>query len=515
MYIPLALISSLLPLLGALPAKAAVVSDNTTWPYQVYKSSSAEPPSLEFTKAGTQSPGYLFFQQNGNGAHQYSLFIMSDTNELVWQGLYGDFTAFRTQEFEGRPVLTFFNGIAFSAPWGYGYGIFQILDDSYESIYNVTIEHENFHTIDLVDTSGFQSWLDIHESNITPQGTMLVTGYNVTQLDLSSVGGPEDGWIADSLFYEVDIRTNKILYRWRHRDHLDEMPLANVIPYYPISYFGNESYPWGPFHINSVDKFQDGSYLISSRYYCSLFKLSVDGTVEWTLDGQSGGDFTLGEGLSFAYQHDARIRKEDGNTYLISLFDNAHSDADSSANGATETSGLFIEVNAETKQATLVQKFVDPQDSIASVSQGNLQLLPNGNVIMGYGSVPKIKEFSTNGSTLVTAKFGPDQVVQSYRAYRSPWVGRPKTSPSAFACREQNSSTTQVFMSWNGATEHSLWSIYTGATEANMTLVAQVQKTGFETTATIDGQPEYIRVKAEGANITAGVSSIITSENYC
>lgn len=45
----------------------------------------------------------------------------------------------------------------------------------------------------------------------------------------------------------------------------------------------NSSAPYGYFHINSVEKFNDGSYLISSRYYCSLFKITKDGSVDWTL----------------------------------------------------------------------------------------------------------------------------------------------------------------------------------------------------------------------------------------
>lgn len=176
-----------------------------------------------------------------------------------------------------------------------------------------------------------------------------------------------------------------------------------------------------------------------------------------------------------------------------------------------------MHVDADTMEATLVQTFVDPQDSITSISQGSLQTLPNGNVIMGYGSNPKIKEFSSNGSTLMTAQFGPNFEVQSYRAYRAPWVGRPNTQPDVFICREQqaNSTTTQVYMSWNGATEHSTWSIYAGPTEANTTLAARVEKTGFETVATINGLPEYIIAMAEGVNITTGVSSAVTSTAQC
>ena len=274
------------PFLACLFEAGRASAQNTTWPWQTYKSNPAEPPSLKITKSGPTSPGYLFFDQNGPHGHNYSLFIMSDDNELIWQGGAGDFSDFRTQTFEGKPVLTFFNGVSLSEPYGWGHGIIQILDDSYESIYNVslTAEQEGFRTISDIDPSQLVSYLDIHEAHITNQDTILVTEYNVTQHNLSSVGGPVDGWVTDSLFYELDIKTNEVLFRWSVLDHVDQIPIEDVLQFYPLEDYGkNQSLPYGYFHINSVDKFEDGSYLINSRFYCAMFKVARNGTVEWTL----------------------------------------------------------------------------------------------------------------------------------------------------------------------------------------------------------------------------------------
>lgn len=211
---------------------------------------------------------------------------MSDDNELIWQSVIGDYSAFRTQTFEGKPVLTYFNGISLPEPYGWGHGIIQILDDSYTSIYNIslTAEEEDFVTIASLDPTQLVSYLDMHEARITAQDTILVTTYNVTQYDLSSVGGPKDGWVADSLFYELDIKTNEILFKWSALAHVDQIPIENVVDFYPIADYGmNQTIPYGYFHINSIDKFDDGSYVISSRYYCSIFKILKDGSVEWTL----------------------------------------------------------------------------------------------------------------------------------------------------------------------------------------------------------------------------------------
>jgi hypothetical protein len=277
--------------LGALAVRALSYNgtywptNGTSWPWQTFKSEpSLQPPALQITKNGTTHPGYLFFTQDGSYGHNYSRFIMTDDGELVYQAGYGEYTDFRTQELDGKAVLSFFDGITFSEPNGWGYGVLEIQDDSYQSIYNVTINGTGLNTLGSFDRENLQSWFDMHEATMTSEGTILATLYNVTQTDLTSVGGPEDGWLADCLFYEVDIKTNEIIHRWSAIEHKDEIPLIDALPTYPLKDYGqNSSFPWGPFHINTVNKLDDGSWLISSRHYCSVFLLHPNGTVAWTL----------------------------------------------------------------------------------------------------------------------------------------------------------------------------------------------------------------------------------------
>lgn len=174
-------------------------------------------------------------------------------------------------------------------------------------------------------------------------------------------------------------------------------------------------------------------------------------------------------------------------------------------------------VNTETMTATLDQEYVNPQDSVYAISQGNVQLLDDGHVVMGYGSTPKIREFSPDGSTVMTAQFGPgDGLLFSYRAYRLPWVGHPTEPPNVFACIDQLSNKTMVYMSWLGATEHEAWKVYTGSSISSLTLAAHVKRAGFETMASIPGhQAPLIRVEAEEMGVTSGVSPIVSPRNSC
>ena len=280
-------------LLASLAYLLLVFAQNTTssWPWQTFKSlPGLEPPVLSINKTGETSPGILFFPQSGREAHNYSLNIFREDGELVWVSGYGDYAAFRRTMLFGEPVLAFFKGITFPEPWGFGYGVVYILNQQYENIYNVTLWNSTYplqSISPLYDPTLYQpfSWIDMHENLITPDGTMFVGAMNVTPWDLSSIGGPKEGWVVDSIVMELNVTNSEILWQWSHLDHVNEVSLASAIPTYPLGDLGrNSSYPWGPFHINSVERFEDGSLLISSRHYCSIFKVNRNGTVEWTLN---------------------------------------------------------------------------------------------------------------------------------------------------------------------------------------------------------------------------------------
>lgn len=93
----------------------------------------------------------------------------------------------------------------------------------------------------------YPSNIDLHELQITANGSLLVTANNVTQADLTSVGGPKHGWVVDCLVYEIDIATNEVLFKWSSLDHLDQLPFSDSL--YPLGSEGfngkNQSLAWG------------------------------------------------------------------------------------------------------------------------------------------------------------------------------------------------------------------------------------------------------------------------------
>lgn len=264
----------------ARPPGAAAETDNDQpmWPLQSFKSTPVQAPYMNVTKNGQTELGYLFISPHDMLRETGYPMIYDDDGQLVWRGAQMNISAYQPQMLDGEPVLAYWNGYLFP---GFGYGGISIVNSSYDEIYRVTLPGKDHKFLTVADPQTFESYIDIHESQITDQGTMLVTAVNNTQMDLRSLGGPEDGWVQDGLFYEIDIKTNEVLFRWSTVEHVSELPFSDIV--LPLNGEGeNGTEPFEYPHLNSVAKYGD-SYLVSSRYMCSLFFIDKNGNVTWNL----------------------------------------------------------------------------------------------------------------------------------------------------------------------------------------------------------------------------------------
>ena len=119
----------------------------------------------------------------------------------------------------------------------------------------------------------------------------------------------------------------------------------------------------------------------------------------------------------------------------------------------------MVEIDEDAMRATLVREYTHP-DKLLSATQGNVQVLPNGNVFVGWGSSPVISEFSHDGELLFDAAFPTEG--ETYRAFRFPWKGYPKTHP-AIAAESGQGDKVKIYASWNGATEVATWQVLAGS----------------------------------------------------
>jgi hypothetical protein len=224
----------------------------------------------------------------------------------------------------------------------------------------------------------------------------------------------------------------------------------------------------------------------------TIYKLDHSGEIIWRLGGKSS-DFTMGAGTRFAWQHDAR-RRPDG---TLSVLDNGATPAVERRSRA-----LILALDETAMAAELVAQYSHP--GVLAGSQGNVQLLDNGNVFVGWGEVPRVTEFDHGGQIVFDALLGAKY--QSYRAFRESWSGLPAQAP-AMALRGSPGSAT-AYASWNGATDVGSWQLLAGAGEDRLAVVARARTAGFETAVRGTARGPWFAVQAlDGAGGTLGQSS--------
>jgi len=136
---------------------------------------------------------------------------------------------------------------------------------------------------------------------------------------------------------------------------------------------------------------------------------------------------------------------------VISIYDNG-------SNGLTtvntQSSGMIIALNMNTKIATLEQQYRwSFTNSLSSALQGNPQLLGDdttSNKFMGGGSWPAVAEFTDDGTADFAASLnqGFQGIVMSYRAYTFNWSSTPANAvPAVYAYVMTRNSSTSDYVS--------------------------------------------------------------------
>jgi hypothetical protein len=342
----------------------------------------------------------------------------------------------------------------------------------------MVIVDQSYRTIERIRTpNGFKP--DLHEFLITPRDTAVLITYPLVRADLSKYGRLRNGVLVDSVIQEIEIDTGLVIFEWHS---IGKIALAEAMPVVVI----NPRAPWDYVHANSVDVDTDGDFIMSARATWGVYKIDREtGRIVWRLGGKKS-TFKLGPGVRFAYQHDAQ-RRADG---AITVFDNAAAPAVRKSSRA-----LAIRLDEKAKTATLMRAVRHPRGYLAA-TQGNEQTLPGGNILVGWGSQRSFTEFDPAGRVLWDARTATGY--ESYRAYRMPWVGRPFTRPRAAASDEAGAGT-DVYASWNGATEVASWEILAGSSASALTPVGSGPRTGFETRIAVPGVPRFVAARAKDA----------------
>ncbi len=372
-------------------------------------------------------------------------------------------TNLQVSSYEGKPVLAYWEG---HIDLGVGFGNDFLLGADYRPVAQIH--------------AGNGYYADLHELQLTPQGSAYVSAYTLVRADLRSVGGSKDGALQDPVVQLIDIETGLVMFEWHTYGHVALTDSYANSPHDP-------NRPWDFFHLNSIDPdpWGDGNFLISSRNTWAVYEVNRrSGAVEWRLGGKKPS-FHMGPGTGTAYQHDARWQPD----HTLTIFDN----------GAVPKAHPYsraIRESIDFKHRTVSLQGRDVRvPAILSGSQGNVEALANGNWFVGWGEAPYFTEFNAAGQVLFDGHL--PYPAQIYRSYRFEWNATPATVPSIAV--KAAGGATSVYASWNGATAVHGWRILAGGSPASLSTIAEVPVSAFETAATVPSAGPVFAVQALGA----------------
>ncbi|KAJ4011127.1 hypothetical protein NW752_007338 [Fusarium irregulare] len=456
--------------------------NDKTFLFRRFKSSPHKPPHVEWNPNGGElSKGYVFITPQSTGEEtglvQAGSFIMKQNAELVYAHDEAPFDSegLRVQNINNEQFLTLWRGTRKGA---HGFGQAMIMNSQYEK----TIIH-----LDAIISNKFgkkfKGQLDFHEQELTTRGTILVTAYNTTAFNLTQMGGTGEGYVSDSMFFEIDIETEEILFSWSALDHF--WPEDSMLPLITESGNGTATSPYDFFHLNSVQAINHDSFLISSRNFWSVYLISrSNGKVLWELRGNTkGGSFGgIPPHGRFRWQNHVRALEADKNGMIVSMFDNHNSPEDL---GQTNSRGLVLKVNLPPKkdQRPEVIRILSPDRGKVSPNDGSYQLfLSNGNSFMSWGAGGVVHEYGPAGGQDLRwqARFGYDETIRSYRAFKDVWTGTPMSWAPALVL-EKTEDSVLGYVSWNGATDIESYNVYQYEPGSPATPLGKAAALGFET----------------------------------
>jgi hypothetical protein len=450
------------PVHGGRPSPVAHEVHNTGRFTHTFHSTSLQPPIV--TTSGIDPDprsGDIF--ADAAYSTQTGPLILGPQGQLIYFRPLRKATAYdvKIQKYAGQSVLTYWQGNDATPSLGTD----MVVSHNYQPIAEVKAGH------------GYQA--DLHEFTILPNGDALITADVPVKADLSSVGGSRHGTLLDSVIQEIDIPTGQVDWEWHAYGHV---PLTD-------SYAGKPGHSaYDAFHLNSAQLLPNGTLLVSARNTWTIYEVDMrTGRIRWRLGGKHS-TFKIGTGANFEWQHDAHMQA-DG---TITIFDNGGGLYKSEK----QSRALRVRLSYPAHRTTLVSAYTNTT-RLLSLTQGNVQVLPDGNTFVGWGQEPYFAEFSKTGRQLFSLHFR--YPLQSYRGYRFPWWGRPTGWPPTIAASTHGRSST-VYASWNGATDVAYWEVLAGRTPNALAPLGKFRDTGFETAMSVSSAGPYFAVRALDIN---------------
>ncbi len=370
------------------------------------------------------------------------------------------------ETFEGKPALAWWQGVV-SNTGATESGEYVVVDQHYRTVANLRAKDGWVLTTHEIAIQGDNAWVTVNKN---------------LPMNLSRYGGAYNGALIDSAVQEYNLKTGKLLYSW---DALKHIPLSDSQASLPTNGF-----PWDAYHVNSIDMVGDGTFVVSMRNDWAAYKVNIrTGGIVWTLGGRRS-TFAFGFDAAFQWQHNVVVYP---GTPLLTLFDDHCCQITGGGTYVPATGpsrGLVLKLDLKRHTATVAGQY-GHGSSFDAEYMGNLEPLPGGNEIVGWGSANYFSEYNASGQMLLDAQLPHPDI--TYRTVVEPWTGVPLDPPRGAARRQ--GGTTTVYASWNGATDVASWRVLAG-----QSTVATGARAGFETAIPVRSSATSFTVQALDAH---------------
>jgi hypothetical protein len=350
---------------GITPKRSVLSVPDSALPYDL--------PQVIITTSNNPSPGYFFLTPS-----PYIEIVDNAGTPVFYQNENGELYDF---DFQPDGELTYFD---------YPVNCYG-LDSSGNQV-------RSFNTAD-----GFT--VDVHDLRVMPDGSYYIFGKRNVYINMDSIvsGGNPDADIIDGALQQFDSQGN-LEFQW---DAIQNYNITDVDTNIDLT---QQTIDFS--HFNSVDIDTDGNLLISARNLDEITKVDHNtGKIIWRLGGKNNQFTFINDNIGFSRQHDIR-RLSNGD---ISLFDNGV------YHPIPVSSAISYKLDEINKTATLVYRI--SHDAIYTDTEGSVQQMANGNLVIGWGQIwypyPMLTEVTPNDSIAFDMTSEVDY--NNYRALKYQW----------------------------------------------------------------------------------------------
>jgi hypothetical protein len=237
-------------------------------------------------------------------------------------------------------------------------------------------------------TAGPPYYTDPHEIVLGDAGTaaeqVLVFGYDLRRIDLTSLGGRADQLVAGHTVLRQS-PSGTVDFLWSAWDNFSVQDWVVIPP--NLSQLASIDFD----HPNSLEIDRDGNYIVSFASLTEVTKIdAVTGRVMWRLGGHHNQFAINRDALNgFGIQHDVRLL-DDGD---LILYDNG------TLHNPPQSRAVEYRVDTRSMTATLVWEYRH-SPAVFTPFVGSVQRYRNGNTLVGFGAAGLVTEVTPAGDVV-------------------------------------------------------------------------------------------------------------------